>query len=252
MFSIKSLSGASAKRSGFTLIELLVVIAIIAILAAILFPAFARARENARRTSCASNLKQIGLGVLQYQQDYDERYPIRAYGPSPGNYVVWGQVIQPYIKSTQLFQCPSNTKGQVITDGETAALPQVATGYAMNPRFDQLSTAAINEVSRKILVGERTSNYANSGMAWWDWGNSGSTGFANEGFGGHLGTMNLLYADGHVKSLKGTATVGGGFNQWGRFDSNTGATACNASPDINCDVVPTEVIANLAAMDAKF
>lgn len=64
-----------SSKKGFTLIELLVVIAIIAILAAILFPVFARARENARRASCQSNLKQIGLGILQYAQDYDERYP---------------------------------------------------------------------------------------------------------------------------------------------------------------------------------
>src|SRR5687767_6194063 len=64
------------RKSGFTLIELLVVIAIIAILAAILFPVFARARENARRASCQSNLKQVGLGFVQYTQDYDERYPM--------------------------------------------------------------------------------------------------------------------------------------------------------------------------------
>jgi prepilin-type N-terminal cleavage/methylation domain-containing protein len=68
----------SRKRTGFTLIELLVVIAIIAILAAILFPVFARARENARRASCQSNLKQIGLAVYQYTQDYDEKCPSAA------------------------------------------------------------------------------------------------------------------------------------------------------------------------------
>src|SRR5215216_4432933 len=67
------------KRRGFTLIELLVVIAIIAILAAILFPVFARARENARRTSCLSNLKQLSLGIMQYTQDYDERLPQAMY-----------------------------------------------------------------------------------------------------------------------------------------------------------------------------
>ena len=67
--------GIKRSHLGFTLIELLVVIAIIAILAAILFPVFARARENARRASCMSNLKQIGLGLMQYTQDYDEKYP---------------------------------------------------------------------------------------------------------------------------------------------------------------------------------
>ncbi len=97
-------------RSAFTLIELLVVIAIIAILAAILFPVFARARENARRSSCSSNLKQIGLGVLQYTQDYDEKYPLWCTLPI-GNANGWAGAIQPYVKSAQLFQCPSETNG---------------------------------------------------------------------------------------------------------------------------------------------
>ncbi len=92
-------------RSGFTLIELLVVIAIIAILAAILFPAFARARENARKASCQSNLKQIGLGILQYTQDYDETFPNVVSNSDP--FHGWVQLVNPYIKSYQLFQCPS-------------------------------------------------------------------------------------------------------------------------------------------------
>ena len=99
----------SKTRSAFTLIELLVVIAIIAILAAILFPVFARARENARRSSCQSNLKQIGLGILQYTQDYDEKYPMALDSGTGGTYnFTWVQAIQPYIKSVQVFQCPSD------------------------------------------------------------------------------------------------------------------------------------------------
>src|SRR4028118_1248712 len=98
-------------RKGFTLIELLVVIAIIAILAAILFPVFARARENARRASCQSNLKQIGLGVMQYTQDYDELMPRPWYGTSATDTdPKWVDVIQPYVKSTQLFTCPSDSQ----------------------------------------------------------------------------------------------------------------------------------------------
>jgi len=111
-------AGASRKRA-FTLIELLVVIAIIAILAAILFPVFARARENARRSSCQSNLKQIGLGILQYTQDYDETFPRVHFGTTydssdlstGGSNYKWMDAVFPYIKSEQIFNCPSASKG---------------------------------------------------------------------------------------------------------------------------------------------
>jgi prepilin-type N-terminal cleavage/methylation domain-containing protein/prepilin-type processing-associated H-X9-DG protein len=93
-------------RRGFTLIELLVVIAIIAILASILFPVFARARENARRTSCMSNLKQIGLGLAMYVQDYDEVMPA-AYNNLVVPYMKWMDMAYPYIKNEQVFNCPS-------------------------------------------------------------------------------------------------------------------------------------------------
>jgi prepilin-type N-terminal cleavage/methylation domain-containing protein/prepilin-type processing-associated H-X9-DG protein len=93
-------------RRGFTLIELLVVIAIIAILAAILFPVFARAREKARQTSCLSNLKEIGLSALMYAQDYDERW-VRYRYPNP---YFWPDKLQAYIKNTQILRCPSRTQ----------------------------------------------------------------------------------------------------------------------------------------------
>ena len=107
------------RASAFTLIELLVVIAIIAILAAILFPVFARARENARRSSCQSNLKQIGLGIAQYTQDYDERFPYGinvTFSPTSNNWglndgLLWPQIVQPYVKSIQVFACPSDSQG---------------------------------------------------------------------------------------------------------------------------------------------
>lgn len=123
------------RKNGFTLIELLVVISIIAILSSILFPVFSRARENARRTSCLSNLKQIGLGAMQYSQDYDERY-VPAFGKAPGTNnpapqtdpnmpgakfysryggtagysISWMDLIFPYVKNIDLFKCPSYTR----------------------------------------------------------------------------------------------------------------------------------------------
>ena len=96
-----------SSRRAFTLVELLTVIAIIALLAAILFPAFSRARENARRASCTSNLRQIGMGMIQYTADYDGYQPA-----TQVNGVGWAVLIIPYTKSGQIFVCPSTTRGQ--------------------------------------------------------------------------------------------------------------------------------------------
>ncbi len=116
------------KKHGFTLIELLVVIAIIAILAAILMPVFARAREQARKGSCHSNMKQMTMGMLMYAQDYDERFPAGKSNCSHGPFDSWNQsgmgiddfhmqaqwyaaLIQPYVKNPQVFRCPSMVDG---------------------------------------------------------------------------------------------------------------------------------------------
>ncbi len=122
-------------KRGFTLIELLVVIAIIAILAAILFPVFARAREQARKSACLSNLKQIGLGVMMYAQDFDETYPIAylaapAADPMPGySSSYWFNVLQPYTKNRQVWVCP--TAGRIMS-AAGSTLQQYSGGYGYN------------------------------------------------------------------------------------------------------------------------
>jgi len=112
----------NTKRNGFTLIELLVVIAIIAILAAILFPVFAQAREKARQTQCMSNLRQSATAVLMYAQDADERFPMAIYAPAQrtggGNCVMTVfDVIQPYMKNTGIMQCPSDPRALYMNAG---------------------------------------------------------------------------------------------------------------------------------------
>lgn len=147
---------SSRRKIGFTLIELLVVIAIIAILAAILFPVFARARENARRASCQSNLKQIGLAIMQYAQDYDEKMPIvvsqttdsaltatTGLGQVAGQGSHWGwiEVIYPYVKSKGIYICPSDAQ-QSIKKGSS---------YAMNRYLGWTSSLSPKQVASSSL-----------------------------------------------------------------------------------------------------
>lgn len=214
-------------RSAFTLIELLVVIAIIAILAAILFPVFARARENARRSSCQSNLKQLGLGLLQYTQDYDEKLPQGQ--DTSGRGRGWAGATLPYIKSAQIFVCPSDSK-------PLNANPQISYAYnsgltlvfGSNPAWKGPSIAAFNASALTVMCFEVTNvtwdpntdatityspvgdgyngdiqgagaRYATGYMA--DTG--GGTSNYDAPTGRHLETSNFLFVDGHVKSLRG-------------------------------------------------
>ena len=141
--------GFTLISSGFTLIELLVVIAIIAILAAILFPVFAQAREKARQTSCASNMKQINLATLQYIQDYDETWPVsrpvigngNSFSPheaadtlttaSPVTRSMYANALEPYIKTWDVWACPSGEDFNFYNEPESA-LGQVRFSYSLN------------------------------------------------------------------------------------------------------------------------
>lgn len=122
------------RRSAFTLIELLVVIAIIAILAAILFPVFAQAREKARAISCLSNTKQLGLAVLMYVQDYDEVYPT---GLQNAWYAdTWEYITQPYIKNVNILRCPDDPLGTPPAGYEPWAGPRLSYGANGYSRWD--------------------------------------------------------------------------------------------------------------------
>jgi len=218
-------------KRGFTLIELLVVIAIIAILAAILFPVFARARENARRASCSSNLKQIGLGIMQYTQDYDEKICPRFVATTPTQ--SWRVIIQPYVKSRQLFACPSNTGNAMTTTDDGGTLmprsysingnsignaPDTAYigGTSPSGTGTGASLAAVGSVSQVILVGETDPGWAYPEMFM-----AGTPAdVATNGFKGHLNTLNWLFVDGHVKAMRPTAT-GTPVNMWTNEDETT-------------------------------
>ena len=218
-------------RKGFTLIELLVVIAIISILAAILFPVFARARENARRASCQSNLKQIGMGFIMYVQDYDERYPMAEWTVSPAVDGAWPVILQPYLKSTQIFHCPSNSA-------------DVGSSYILNNYFIEQSEATIDSPSTTLLVTEGqlyTGGVYSMTNAATDYGlnadytlydQTGRLNDSSKNLPRHLGTSNILWADGHVKiSTPLDVTVNDSAHRIARAEAAMPfATAINPSP----------------------
>jgi len=229
---------SASRKSGFTLIELLVVIAIIAIIAAILFPVFAKAREKARQTTCASNLKQIGLAILQYTQDNDETMPAVSYGPASAM-VSYRGLVQPYLKNLGVFQCPSNlAANKPDWVGETGDPAGITRSYAAAhyngthvSAFHWGPSGAVGTVlatiqtpSSSIEVVEATSSFPDFNPA--DPSLFGCDeascffGYGGNLFAGHNGMSNFLFCDGHVKALKPLATLdtaeggSGSVNMW--------------------------------------
>jgi prepilin-type N-terminal cleavage/methylation domain-containing protein/prepilin-type processing-associated H-X9-DG protein len=227
-------------RKAFTLIELLVVIAIIAILAAILFPVFAQARESARMTSCLSNMKQMGLALQMYVQDYDETFPniYQGWGaPTAGSNEgwMWKNAVQPYIKNKGIFNCPSNpvanpTQAGVLPPNGNNEWHDNAKGYVMEPdkKMAQsyamnagattwcpvddagtnwankrpLALASINRPANLIALGETTWREGDFGMDWFLQSGGQCGGHALFAHRGFNGPANMVYFDGHAKAKK--------------------------------------------------
>ena len=202
---------------GFTLIELLVVVAIIGILSAILFPVFARARENARKASCQSNLKQIGLAWMQYSQDYDEQV-MRFSNPGCGATCYWwggwngtvlsaaGGLLDPYMKNTQVNHCPSFPEELMDAYQQTGYAYNVdflsPTNYSL-PGYPPVNVnlAQIEEPARTAAFADAAQLYNGTTLQGSTYLSAPSDDYPNF-HGRHNGTGNVLFCDGHVKALK--------------------------------------------------
>jgi prepilin-type N-terminal cleavage/methylation domain-containing protein/prepilin-type processing-associated H-X9-DG protein len=235
------------KLKGFTLIELLVVIAIIAILAAILFPVFAKAREKARQSTCTSNLKQLGLGLIQYTQDNDEYFPqTNSYFGSQG--YTWASAIYPYVKSTGVYVCPDDTNSSTSGHIESYAInnnvndsnPAGQWGsFALSGFGSPASTVLLFEVGGPSDNADNMTSPNNNSAMGGDGGNGNhdygvriGNGYGteyletgsfnnrtyssvNDGpdpvnpLGLHTQRSNFLLADGHVKSFSSTNVSSG-------------------------------------------
>lgn len=240
-------SGSKMPLRGFTLIELLVVIAIIAVLAAILFPVFARARENARRASCLSNAQQMGLAMMQYVQDYDETYPEYFYllpNGTPSSYlpdgliwagaagtarIYWPQLLFPYHRDFQMFWCPSSSIATASTTGPVAPINgQYGANDNVLKASAPLKMAAVNSAASTYLFMDagtiaidQTYATTSAGDVFYipgmgdAGGNCSSIPSTYNGgknlqdcqSGRHFGGVSVAFADGHVKWQKSSVVM---------------------------------------------
>jgi prepilin-type N-terminal cleavage/methylation domain-containing protein/prepilin-type processing-associated H-X9-DG protein len=218
------------RSRGFTLIELLVVIAIIAILAAILFPVFARARSKARQTSCLSNTKQIGLAFMQYTSDYDGCFP-SVYDDSlgyPAGRIIWADKIYPYAKNREIFACPGgpNTVNVSPPAGLWPGSLQ-GTRYQMNMCGGwswpedcgggyPVKEDSIRYVAELMLTAESDNCWWNHWLGHPGWDNTATSpdGLVLVGVLGermyprHNGGCNIAFCDGHSKWMSTEAIYG--------------------------------------------
>jgi len=213
-------------RRGFTLIELLVVIAIIAILAAILFPVFARAREKARQSSCSSNLKQIGLAYLQYAQDYDEWFPGFLTGNTNLTRYYWYQVIEPYMKNMQVVYCTSTL--YLLTPNRYSTSSTASNSVIGGTDYFGYRMTIIPNPAEKFLIADGSG--ANSSgvlgsracMVYGRYDPAAAAGSWNSCRGhlwpAHNGMANVAFCDGHVKAMPLNAETWGettaGYNKY--------------------------------------
>ncbi len=209
-------------KKGFTLIELLVVIAIIAILAAILFPVFAKAREKARQTSCLSNLKQIGLGTMMYAGNYDEVLPQGGHWVHVGGVrtmMWWGRAIEPYLKNLQILRCPSSSS---TSSGWNYGFVSQTTGYnggtgtfnlpdgtRVGSRSSPIALAAVTAPAERVLASDATNFY--SVLHYWYRTDSPYPEVGGAYYwidGRHNDGANCCFMDGHAKWLTSTSPYG--------------------------------------------